>query len=113
MKHRTESQTCRARPATGRWSNGREGQLAIGLVDLDDVEWIEAIEEFSPEAHESLGAYFAMDALAHRSRRTRSARGLDRATGERLTRWFCQVWTSVGIDPNAFEITLGRSKRLM
>ncbi len=41
-----------------------KGQLAMGLVDLEDLEWLPAIEAFSAEAHEALDAYLAKNALA-------------------------------------------------
>lgn len=34
-----------------------EGQLAMGLVDLEDERWLPAIERFSATAHEELAAY--------------------------------------------------------
>jgi ubiquinone/menaquinone biosynthesis C-methylase UbiE len=41
-----------------------KGQLAMGLVDLEDLEWLPAIEAFSAEAREALDAYLAKNALA-------------------------------------------------
>ena len=40
------------------------GQLAMGLVDLEDVELLPAIEAFSEKAHEELGPHVAENALA-------------------------------------------------
>ena len=39
------------------------GQLAMGLVDLDDERWLPAIEAFSADVHTALAAYIKDEAL--------------------------------------------------
>jgi SAM-dependent methyltransferase len=40
------------------------GQLALGLIDLDDERWLEAIDGFSRDAHRALADYITNGALS-------------------------------------------------